>query len=97
MVIFLMKTSLLELILDDSAPSLPNAAKSKLVPRQVPSLGNTDVLFIFRTFILIQISLFLVDKGQGYYFVYFREKKWSHRKFYLGYGSTGRARAGKIS
>lgn len=30
---FLMKTNLLELILDDSAPSLPNAAKSRLVLR----------------------------------------------------------------
>lgn len=33
--------------------------------RQALALGNTDVFFIFQTFILIQISLLLVEKGQG--------------------------------
>ena len=37
--------------------------------RRALVLGNTEVFFIFRTFILIQISLVLAGKGQGYYFI----------------------------
>lgn len=41
--------------------------------RQAISLGTIGIFFIFRTFILVQISLFLVEKEQGHFFVYFRE------------------------
>lgn len=43
--------------------------------RQALALGNIDVFFVFRTFILIQITLLLAEKGRGHHFVFFRENE----------------------
>lgn len=42
--------------------------------RQALVLGKIDVFVIFRTFILIQVSVFLSEKEQDHYFVFFRKK-----------------------